>query len=84
MHRPSDIRYAERRHAAQITSGQHIRVKHLWPHCGICGDLIERREDASIDHLVPISQGGAETPDNVCLTHKRCNHARSNRTGDAA
>lgn len=36
---------------------------------------------ASLDHLVPLSEGGAHDPANVRLAHARCNSARGNRGG---
>lgn len=35
----------------------------------------------SCDHIVPLSQGGTDTLDNVHLTHYRCNLSRGNRGG---
>lgn len=40
--------------------------------CQIC-DQACSREDASIDHIVPIARGGAHTWDNVQLAHLLCN-----------
>jgi hypothetical protein len=38
-----------------------------------------RPNDATIDHLVPVSANGADTPQNVALAHNACNIKRSNR-----
>lgn len=35
----------------------------------------------SLDHLVPLSKGGAHDPSNVALAHLGCNSAKSNRGG---
>lgn len=35
----------------------------------------------SMDHIVPLSRGGAHTLDNVHLTHYRCNLSKGNRGG---
>lgn len=32
----------------------------------------------TVDHVVPRSRGGASTPDNLRLAHRRCNAARGN------
>lgn len=53
--------------------------------CHLCGRAIERRRawphpmSKSIDHLVPISMGGADVPENVAAAHLRCNMSRGNR-----
>ncbi len=46
--------------------------------CGICGREVEQK-DMSVDHIVPVSFGGAHTYDNVQLAHINCNKARGNR-----
>lgn len=54
--------------------------------CGICGRKINRRLkypnpfSISIDHIIPLSKGGNDSPVNVQATHLRCNigkHARN-------
>lgn len=40
--------------------------------CGICGKLVGR-EDASIDHIMPLSKGGLHSYVNVQTSHLRCN-----------
>jgi hypothetical protein len=47
--------------------------------CQLCGDGIDRRVkwpdpwSASIDHVVPVSMGGADVVSNVQAAHLRCN-----------
>ena len=47
--------------------------------CGLCGEPVDRRLQwphplsASQDHIVPISQGGPHTFDNVQCAHLECN-----------
>jgi 5-methylcytosine-specific restriction endonuclease McrA len=43
--------------------------------CCICGGKVTRR-DWSLDHIVPLSQGGTHTYANVALAHRGCNSAR--------
>lgn len=57
--------------------------------CGVChrkvmkpGGLKRGPLMASIDHIVPISEGGEHSYANTRLTHYRCNLARSNRGGN--
>jgi 5-methylcytosine-specific restriction endonuclease McrA len=43
--------------------------------CGICGEPVEA-DDATLDHIVPISLGGADEASNVRLAHSLCNSRR--------
>lgn len=53
--------------------------------CHLCGKKVDpavsRRtpEGASIDHLIPLSEGGADTPANVATAHNRCNREKGIR-----
>jgi len=55
--------------------------------CGICGGSVHkarRHPDpmcGSLDHIVPVSQGGTSEPANLRLTHLVCNVRRGNRGG---
>lgn len=50
--------------------------------CHICKRSVPDREykarklDPTIDHLVPVSEGGTHSLDNVALAHNRCNWGR--------
>jgi hypothetical protein len=46
--------------------------------CGICG-LPVAPEDASLDHIVPVSLGGPHTATNLRLAHTLCNSRRGDR-----
>ena len=47
------------------------------PHrCYICGDLIQDRSDAELDHVVPLSKGGETCLENLRWTHKVCNRLK--------
>ena len=46
--------------------------------CAICHKHIPARQ-RSIDHILPISKGGAHIQDNLRIVHIRCNLARNNR-----
>lgn len=47
--------------------------------CGICGESVDADAaypdplSKSIDHIVPLSRGGAHSPENCQLAHLRCN-----------
>lgn len=45
--------------------------------CALCGEHVDRA-DASIDHIIPLSDGGPHVWQNVQLAHKKCNVARGN------
>lgn len=53
--------------------------------CHLCGKKVKKdvpRTDldgATIDHIIPISLGGADEPSNVATAHWRCNHAKKAR-----
>lgn len=56
--------------------------------CGVCRGRVKRDlaypdpNSPSLDHVVPLSQGGRHAYENVRITHLRCNCARGNRGGD--
>ena len=53
--------------------------------CKICGEPIfeelkhPHHFSASIDHIIPLSKGGAHTPENVQAAHLICNIRKGNR-----
>jgi 5-methylcytosine-specific restriction endonuclease McrA len=53
--------------------------------CGICGDPVDRSlsypdpMSKSLDHIVPVSRGGAHALTNVQCSHLRCNISKSDR-----
>ena len=55
--------------------------------CGICGRRINKRLkhpnplSKSIDHIIPISKGGADAPINLQATHLRCNQLKNAGNG---
>lgn len=63
----------------EITLG-YLLERDCWV-CGICHRKIRRREDASLDHIVPLSRGGSHELANVQASHKKCNYAKGNRGG---
>jgi 5-methylcytosine-specific restriction endonuclease McrA len=46
--------------------------------CQICKKLVKRSQ-ASMDHVLPLSQGGTHEPRNVRLAHRKCNTKRGYR-----
>lgn len=65
---------------------QEIYERDRW-RCGICRKTVSRTltwphpKSASLDHVVPLSEGGGHTRANVRLSHLRCNISRNNRGG---
>ena len=52
--------------------------KRLWaadPSCVYCGQCMPLRR-ATLDHLIPLSQGGSHHPENVVLACWRCNQTK--------
>lgn len=47
--------------------------------CGICCKSVDVTSHWEIDHIVPISKGGAHGYDNVQLAHRKCNRAKAAR-----
>lgn len=53
--------------------------------CQICGEDVDPTVEhpdplsKSLDHIVPLSQGGGHTWDNVQLAHLVCNMSKGNR-----
>jgi 5-methylcytosine-specific restriction endonuclease McrA len=56
--------------------------------CGICGERVNPSLEhphpraASLDHVIPVSQGGGNEPANLRLTHLVCNLRRRNLGGN--
>lgn len=40
--------------------------------CHICGEKCEPA-DIHLDHVIPLSKGGAHSPENIKVAHSRCN-----------
>lgn len=46
--------------------------------CAYCNKRMERRDEMTIDHVVPKSRGGEHTWENCVLSCKKCNHTKEN------
>lgn len=42
-------------------------------YCYLCGKVIEKENELSLDHRTPLSRGGQNDPTNWMPTHKECN-----------
>lgn len=43
--------------------------------CWVCGEHVEA-QDATLEHIQPLSEGGSSHQDNLAISHDRCNNAR--------
>ncbi|MHB8576636.1 MAG: HNH endonuclease [Dehalococcoidia bacterium] len=51
--------------------------------CGICGKAVQQAERVAIDHILPLSRGGASDATNLRVAHARCNERRGAWHADA-
>jgi 5-methylcytosine-specific restriction endonuclease McrA len=48
--------------------------------CWVCKEPV-RMEDATLEHIKPLSEGGSSHIDNLAISHRWCNHNRhANKT----
>lgn len=47
--------------------------------CGICGKRVDVKSKWEVDHIIPISKGGAHAYANVQLAHQVCNRSKNAR-----
>ena len=50
--------------------------------CGLCGEQITKRKEATIDHIIPLSRGGSDSVHNVQVAHEKCNQEKGNKLPD--
>ncbi len=43
--------------------------------CWVCGAHVQA-QDATLEHILPLSEGGSSHQDNLAISHDRCNNAR--------
>jgi 5-methylcytosine-specific restriction endonuclease McrA len=46
--------------------------------CWICGEQVAA-EDATLEHIKPLSEGGSSHIENLAISHGACNHRRHAR-----
>ena len=46
--------------------------------CWICKEPVTL-EDATLEHIQPVVEGGSSHADNLAISHRACNHARHAR-----
>lgn len=47
--------------------------------CWVCAQHVEP-QDASLEHIQPLSEGGSSHLENLAISHARCNQQRHART----
>ena len=47
--------------------------------CAYCGDSVEGGAKLTLDHIIPYSKGGSNSPSNLVACCHRCNSARGDR-----
>lgn len=71
---------ARRRSSIELTQVEHISTMRVakrdnWT-CWLCSGAVTR-ETWSLDHVIPLSKGGAHTYDNIKLAHRDCNSRKN-------
>lgn len=51
--------------------------------CWICGRQVAA-EDATLEHIKPLSEGGNSHIENLAISHAACNHGRHAKSARAA
>ncbi len=59
---------------------KHVLLRDLYT-CQECGQLLGRKGEAHVDHVVPRSEGGADAMDNLQTLCASC-HSTKTRRGD--
>lgn len=49
------------------------------PICGVCGSGRSKENPLTTDHIIPLSKGGTNNPDNLQVLCRRCNSKKGNR-----
>jgi 5-methylcytosine-specific restriction endonuclease McrA len=47
--------------------------------CHICGKRFTKKDPATLDHVIPISNGGRHEASNIALAHKSCNSRKRDK-----
>jgi 5-methylcytosine-specific restriction endonuclease McrA len=48
--------------------------------CWMCGEHVEP-QDATLEHICPLSEGGSSHQENLAISHGHCNHQRHAKLG---
>ena len=50
-----------------------MQIETQTAYCCLCGKLIKKKDEYNIEHLTPVSRGGANDVSNWRISHKVCN-----------
>lgn len=84
--KPPDPRYIARRKREHLAVWRHRLWLRQRGRCYWCGQPIPHNATAgapeclTVDHLIPRSRGGTDSPLNLVAAHKVCNELRGNPT----
>lgn len=68
-------------HRQSVTTNRILDlIKRSEYRCALTGRRLEPK-DASLDHIVPVSKGGAHVMSNLQIVHKQINQAKGTMTG---
>jgi hypothetical protein len=70
-----------RRRARRSRKYFRLQALKIYPYCQWCQRPLTP-ETATTDHLIPLSRGGSNAWDNLCLACRSCNQARKNNLPD--
>jgi hypothetical protein len=72
----------KRKHYPMLNMGEVTKLIGKKPICYLTGEYIDLKDmkNYSLDHIVPMSKGGKSTLDNLGLTTKQANQAKSDLT----
>ena len=76
-----DNRSAENKRRMFTSAERNMIYNRTEGHCGICGRFIPL-EEYTIDHIIPLSKGGTNDPENLQACCSFCNKAKDDSVGD--
>lgn len=69
-------KYGRQKHQRSVDWNRRLLIRRDGMVCQLCLEPIDTLDDATIDHIQPLSKGGTDRIDNLRLTHARCNQER--------
>lgn len=72
------------KHKRGSTKGNKRRMLRSQSNCAACGRLFGPDCKPTLDHVIPLSRGGSDCPDNMVLLCRDCNRAKGNAMPEKA